>query len=166
MGAAEKLNPIILDERLLTEVVEGVRNVFKQGFGLDVQLKSHNIGKDHMAAGDISGVVGMSQDQFEGNLILSFPKPVLFFILSRVYGREFNGLEQVVKEGAAELANMVYGQIKNKLNSRGHDLKMSLPNVVIGQGHNIYSSSSCPTLVTVFGFEDKEFSLFITLQGC
>lgn len=165
MSAAKKLKPIDLDEQLLSEVVQGVTGVFADGFGLKVKLKSSYIGKNQIAVGDISGVVGMIQDEFEGNLILSFTNPVLFHILSIVYQRQFTEVEDVVKQGAAEIANMIYGQVKNRLNQRGHDLKMSLPNVVIGASHNIYSSAESPSLIANFQFEDKEFSLFITLHG-
>ena len=163
MNTAAKLQRVSLDNTLLQDVVNSVTGVFADGFGIKVILTASRIGRNLDAIGDVSGVVGMIQDRIEGNLIISFNEPVIFSILGRVYSREFNVVDDTVKEGAAEMANMVYGHVKTRLNQRGHDLKMSLPNVVVGKQHNIKSTEDCSTMLATFEFEGMAFQVIVAV---
>ena len=163
MSLATKLQRVSLDNTLLQDVVNSVTGVFADGFGIKVVLTGSRIGRNLDAIGDVSGVVGMIQDRIEGNLIISFNDSVIFSILGRVYGREFTAVDDTVKEGAAEMANMVYGHVKTRLNQRGHDLKMSLPNVVVGTQHNIKSTEDCSTMLATFEFEGIAFQVIVAV---
>lgn len=156
--------PIFLDEQLLQDVINAVTAVLKDGFAIQVRFVNHHIGRNQSIAGDVSGVVGLVQDRIEGNLVMSFPRGAIFAILSRVYLREFEEIDAIVKDGAAEMTNMVYGHVKTRLNNRGHGLKMALPNVIIGPQHSIASTEDCKSLVATFTFEDQTFNVIIAVQ--
>ena len=157
-------NIISLDEQLLQDVINGVTGVFKEGFAIDVKYKSHQIARNQSVAGDVSGIVGLLQDRIEGNLVMCFSKSAIFQILGGVYQRQFTEIDGIVKEGAAEMTNMVYGRVKTCLNDRGHGLKMALPNVITGSSHQIASTADCKSLVATFSFDRHEFSVIIALQ--
>src|SRR4051812_37471763 len=89
--------PIALDQQLIDEVVMSVKTVFTS-FGIAAECKSSKIGADRVTSGDVSGVVGIVQDQTDGNLILSFTRAVIFDILSRVYARDFDKIDGIVQQ--------------------------------------------------------------------
>lgn len=156
--------PISLDEQLLNDVISSVTGVFREGFGIQVNCKSHHIGRNQAISGDVSGMVGLLQNRLEGNLIIAFDEPAIFAILSRVYARDFNAIDNVVREGAAEMANMVYGYVKSSLNGRGHGLQMALPTVVVGHDHRILSTDSSKSLVAAFEFDQHTFHVIVALH--
>ncbi|MBX3022418.1 MAG: chemotaxis protein CheX [Bdellovibrionales bacterium] len=164
MNAAANVLPILLDESLLQDVIKSVTGVFREGFGIQVKCVSHQIGRNATISSDISGMVGLTQDRLEGNLILAFPEASLYAILSQVYAREFKAIDRIVKEGAAEMANMVYGHMKASLNERGHGLRMSLPNVVIGHNHAILSTDNSRSLIAAFEFDKNKFHVIVALH--
>ena len=163
MNAAMKTQRVSIDNTLVQDVVNSVTGVFADGFGIKVSLKSSRIGRNLDAVGDVSGVVGMIQDRVEGNLIISFNAQEIFSVLSRVYGHPFTAVDDTVKQGAAEMANMVYGHVKTRLNQRGHDLKMSLPNVIVGTQHSIKSTEDCSTMIATFEFEGRDFQVIVAV---
>ena len=159
------VTPMSLEEPLLQEVEASVTTVFRDAFGINVQLvSSKKVESSQVYTGDVTGVVGLVQDSLEGNLIVSFGETVIFEVLSKVYGRKFTEIDSIVQEGAGELANMIFGQLKIRLNGRGHNLKMSLPSVVAGRRHRIQSAVSSSNLVALFGYDDKRFEVAVALQ--
>jgi chemotaxis protein CheX len=127
-------------------------------------VSSKKVESGQVYTGDVTGIVGLVQDSLEGNLIVSFGETLMFDVLSKVYGRTFTEIDNIVQEGAGELANMIFGQLKLRLNNRGHNLKMSLPNVIAGKSHRIQSAVSSSNLVALFGYGDQRFEVAVALQ--
>ena len=138
MSAAQKHLVVIVDNLLKDEVAESVIEIFKSAFGINVKLESFLKLKQYGLHGDVSAMVGMVQESIDGNLAISFLLPVISRILSNLYKTEFPAVDEDVRQGTAELANMIYGRLKVRLNGRGYDLQMSLPSVITGPGHLIY----------------------------
>lgn len=129
---------IKLDSQIISEIEESVIGVFNQFFGLGITLKESSETKiDHVCQGDVSGVIGIAQEQIEGTLIVSFPQDTITSVLSLVYKKELTTIDDSVRQGVGELTNMIYGQLKKALNERGHALQMAIPNVVIGRQHQV-----------------------------
>lgn len=154
MGAAKKLPVLIINDLLRDEVTQCVQEIFKSGFGIDVKLDSFQKVRKYALVGDASGIVGMVQDELEGNLAISFHLPVIARVFARLYPGQIQSINEDVRQGVAEIANMVYGQLKVRLNGRGHDLKMALPNFITGAGHAIHQGPSGDIGVLKFKFEN------------
>ena len=155
MGAAKKLPVLVINNLLRDEVTDCVRDIFKSGFKIDVQLDSFQKVKQYALVGDASGLVGMVQDELEGNLAISFHLPVIARVFAQLYPGQIQTVNEDVRQGVAEIANMVYGQLKVRLNARGYDLKMALPNFITGAGHAIHQGPSGDIGVLKFKFEDE-----------
>lgn len=165
MGAAQKYPVVIADELLKDEITESVIEIFNASFSIDVKLESFIKAKSYALVGDVSGMVGMVQESIDGNLAISFFLPVISKILSKLYKTEFSAVNEDVRQGTAELANMIYGRLKVKLNGRGYDLQMSLPTVVTGKGHTVHHDPG-DVAVLKFVFEDKyRFEVIISCHG-
>jgi chemotaxis protein CheX len=155
MSAAKKLPHLKYGKTLTTHVSESVIEVFKSTFEVDAQLIEVHQTKNYTSVGDVSGICGMMQDRLEGKLVISFSQAAISNILSRIYDRRVKADDDIAKQGAAELTNMIYGRLKLRLNNNGFDLRMTLPSVVVGPGHSIHHQSCEETAVFVFKFDNK-----------
>lgn len=165
MRAEKQANRLSLDERLVERVSEGVSRAFSSTFGIATKVGAYSIASDHSSKGDISGLVGLVQDEMEGTLTISFRKDTICPILSRIYGVEFDEINDSVREGVGEITNMVYCLIKTGLNETGHSFKMAIPNVVYGKDHTVMKLHHGKTLVVPFSTEYGIFFVDITLQS-
>lgn len=86
-------------------------------------------------AGEISGVIGLVSDSFNGSVVISFPGPTFLKIMSRMLGEECTTINKEIQDGAGEITNIIFGQAKITLNEKGFGIKTALPSVVAGQDH-------------------------------
>ncbi len=91
---------------------------------------------------DISGIIGVVQDDLEGTFSLSFSSETVFPILSEFYSKDIKKIDDRAIDSVAELTNVVYGLLKESLNDYGYGFKMCLPIVVMGPNHKVFSPLS------------------------
>lgn len=115
-------------------------------------------------SGDISGVIGMVSDSFNGNVIITFPEQTFLNIISKMLGEEVLKIDQATADGAAELTNMIFGQAKVVLNEKGYGLKTALPSVITGRGHSFSSKAHGPVMVVPFDSTAGKFFVEIGLS--
>lgn len=152
-----------LNESLVKEISFGVHSTFTSMFGLKPAPAQHFIEQECIAKGDVSGIVGLTQDRVEGALIVSFPKDTIFAILSKMYRKQFTEIDKSVKAGVGELTNIIFGVVKTNLNKNGFRFKMAIPNVIIGDQHTVAITNPGTTLVVPFQTESGSFSVLLTL---
>jgi len=161
---ADKQHQILeLNEALVKEINFGVYSTFTSMFGLKPNPEAHFIEGVCLAKGDVSGIVGLTQDRVEGALIVSFPSDTIFAILSKMYRKQFTEIDKSVKAGVGELTNIIFGVVKTNLNKNGYGFKMAIPNVIIGDQHTVAITSPGSTLVIPFKTESGTFSVLLTL---
>ncbi len=115
--------------------------------------------------GDISGVIGLVSDSFNGSVVISFPENTFLKIISRMLGEECKELNKDIQDGAAELTNMIFGQAKVTLNEKGYGLKTAIPSVVTGKNHSVQSLTSGPQVLIPFQTDVGEFFIEICTSG-
>ncbi len=152
-----------LNEGLVKEINFGVYSTFTSMFGLKPNPEMHFIEQECVAKGDVSGIVGLTQDRVEGALIVSFPQETIFHILGKMYKKEFTEIDKSVKAGVGELTNIIFGVVKTNLNKNGFGFKMAIPNVIIGAQHTSAITNPGMTLVIPFQTESGPFSVRLTL---
>ena len=157
-------NHLVLDDHLAQVVVRGVRNVFETTFGVKVDSADHVILTNYQGTGDVSGVIGMIQDNLEGTLTVSFEKEVIFSIVSQIYQTAFSSMTTRVRDAVGEITNVIYALVKKSLNERGYKFKMSIPQIIVGAGHHVHHVSSGSTLVIPFKTEFGTFEVYVTVQ--
>ena len=87
--------------------------------------------------GDISGVIGLVSDHFNGTVIISFPEQTYCKIISKMLGEEFKELSPDIQDGAAEITNMIFGKAKVILNEKGYGIQMAIPTVISGDRKSV-----------------------------
>jgi len=152
-----------LNEGLVKEINFGVYSTFTSMFGLKPNPEKFFIEQECQAKGDVSGIVGLTQERVEGALIVSFPKETIFNILSKMYHKQFTEIDKSVKAGVGELTNIIFGVVKTNLNKNGFGFKMAIPTVIIGDQHTVAITNPGTTLVIPFQTESGPFSVLLTL---
>ena len=113
---------------------------------------------------EIAGVIGMTQEKVEGTLFLAFQKKTVFSIFGKFYKREFTKIDPSVHQGVGEITNVIYSMLKDQLNTRGHNFKMALPGVIIGN-HRYVMLGNTRSLLIPFDVNGDHFTLEICIQG-
>lgn len=112
--------------------------------------------------GDVSGVIGIVSDAFNGSVVISFPEGTFLKIVSRMFGEEHTVLTKEIEDGAAELTNIIFGQAKIILNDKGYGIKTALPSVITGKDHSV--AATVKGAVVVIPFETDVGPFFIEVS--
>jgi chemotaxis protein CheX len=112
---------------------------------------------DDRSSGDISGVIGLVSEAFNGSVVISFPEKTFLTVISRMLGEEFGSITKELENGAGELTNIIFGQAKIGLNDKGYGIKTALPSVIVGRDHSVSSGARGITVVVPFGSDAGEF---------
>lgn len=115
--------------------------------------------------GDISGIIGIVSEAFNGSVVISFPEQTFLKIISSMLGEEYNKLDQEIIDGAGEITNMIFGQAKIVLNEKGYGIKTAIPSVVSGKNHTLTAQSKGPVVVVPFESNAGNFVVEICLSN-
>lgn len=114
---------------------------------------------------NIAGVIGFSGSDVSGSIAICFPEKIFLAIMGNMLGEEFTEMNPELRDGAAELLNIIYGQAKIVLNEKGYEIEMAIPTVVTGEKISAaIVSGSSKTVVIPFEFELGEFTIQINLK--
>lgn len=116
------------------------------------------IKKNNVAAGDVSGMVGITGKQ-NGSVSLSFSKGCAVSIVKNMLGDEIDDIMQDVKDAVGELTNMISGQARAGLAEKGLVFEGSTPTVVMGDGHTISHIAKNPIMAIPFTTPDGDFTI-------
>lgn len=115
--------------------------------------------------GDISGVIGIVSDSFNGSVVITFPEKVFLKIISNMLGEEYTKIDNDIIDGAGELTNMIFGQAKVTLNEKGYGIKTAIPSVVTGKDHTLSGLTKGPIVIVPFTTEFGPFFVEICLSN-
>ena len=127
---------LALDDDLALLVSDAVTAAMRNTFEAEVKPGKFEIGHGIVSlVGDVSGVIGMVQDELEGTLTLCFNYETMRTILPRVLGKSVTVTHEMAVDAVGDVTNMIFGHLKTALNRRGFELKLGIPSVITGQGH-------------------------------
>jgi len=101
-------------------------------------------------SGDVSGVIGIVSDSFNGSVVISFPEATFLKVMSQMLGEEYKEISKDIIDGAGELTNMIFGQAKIILNEKGYGIKTAIPSVISGKNHSLSALTKGPVVVVPF----------------
>jgi chemotaxis protein CheX len=114
---------------------------------------------------DISGTLSISSPYFKGSIAISFSNSVYKNLVSSMLEEGQESITVDNQDGAAEMINIIFGQTKAVLNTRGYKLQRAIPNVVRGPGHKIYPNSKVPVLLVPFTSDAGNFFIQICVKA-
>lgn len=121
--------------------------------------------KSDKYSGDISGVIGLVSETFNGAIVISFPEKTFLAVISKMIGEEVKEISKEVADGAGELTNIIFGQAKVILNEKGYGIKTAIPSVVTGKDHSVANLTDGPAVVVPFESDAGPFFIEICISS-
>jgi len=144
--------------------IEATEELFATMLTIKVAREKPYLKNDQVGTHYISGIIGMAGEA-SGSVVLSFPEQLSIDIVSDFLGEKLDSVDQNVKDGIGELANIVAGGAKKRLSDKNYAFKISIPTVVVGEKHQIARPKNVPCIVVPFKAANNEaFALEVTLK--
>ncbi len=121
--------------------------------------------ENNAPAFDVAATVGLVSAEFQGSMILLMPKQTYLNVMGRMAGDSFTEITPEIRDGIAELLNVILGQAKTSLNDRGFEIKQAIPTLIQGGQINLLSAPATRSIVVPFSSECGEFSVQITTNA-
>ena len=139
------------ESKFVKPVLTALMNVFTTMVQVEPEAGESRIKQDDVSKGDVTGLLKMEGDKARGSVSITFSKSVVFDLVKRMLNMEIHEIDEVAKDMAGEMANMVVGGAKNLLEEQGYKINMSLPVVFAGEGHRIEHSFGGKTIEIQIG---------------
>ena len=154
-----------LNEAVAHDIMKAVVSSIRETFAIVVTAGAPEFGEGMVSlVGDISGIIGMVQNQLEGTLLLCMTFETVRDILPQVIGKSVTITHEMAVDAVGELTNMVFGQVKNELNQRGHHIKLGIPCVVTGKGHFVCQFHRGKYMIVPFQLDGQLFQVYVALH--
>ncbi len=119
---------------------------------------------DNKAQGDISGVIGMT-GHARGVVVFSLSEGAALKIVSSMLSESFTELNAEVSDAVGELTNMISGDARRELATKGFKFEAGLPSIIKGKGHIVESMTKGPTIAIPFDIDGAAFVVETSFEG-
>lgn len=129
--------------------------------GLPPQVHKGGEGLPTIQVGAMAGIIS---NHYNGNMMVGFDKESFLRAMSRFLQMKVTEITPEIKDGAAELLNVIVGQTKIRLNEKGFEIKQVIPSVIIGDKVDISPMSKVSTIVIPYEAVFGKFYIVLTSQ--
>jgi chemotaxis protein CheX len=151
-----------IDPKFFKPFIEGTLNTMKVQFGLSATGKPpFLLGQGPGLEVALAGVIHISGERFTGKVVLCFPEKVFLGLMERMLGEPFSEITPELRDGVAEILNIIYGQAKVALNQGGPKVEMAIPAILSGEELANRLSGVGKCFVLPFDSEIGEFRIEI-----
>lgn len=155
-----------LDTDFVNPFLDATLHVLKVQASVTAEAQKISIKKpDQPFTGDISGIIGIVSETFNGSVVISFPEQTFLKVMSSMIGETYTEITKEITDGAGEITNMIFGQAKIVLNDKGYGIKTAIPSVVSGKNHSMQALTNGPVVVVPFNSSAGPFFIEICLSG-
>jgi chemotaxis protein CheX len=141
-----------MDVKYINPFLSATVNVLKTMAFVDIQPGRPYLKKDHVATGDVSGIIGLTGEAV-GSLSVTFNFELIQLIMRQMLGEEVTEVTNDVRDAAGELTNMISGDARRMLQQEGLSLSAAIPTIVAGKDHTIKHVVNGPIIVIPFESE-------------
>ena len=131
--------------------------------GMTVTPQKPYVKKNLTAEGDISAIVGVT-GTYQGTISISFPKECAIAMVKGMLGNDIEDIIQDSRDAVGEVCNMISGQARAALGSKGVSLQGSTPSVIVGDRHSISHAAGVPVVAIPFSTANGDFTLEFCLS--
>lgn len=150
-----------MDTRYITPFITAVQSVCKTMMSGSVTFGKPHLKDDTSHYSDVSALIGFS-GAVTGGVVLSFNLDVACTVASTFARVPLKADHPDFADALGELVNMVAGSAKAALEKA--DVRISLPNVVIGNSHRIPKSNHFPCVIIPCNTQWGEFEMQISMK--
>lgn len=140
--------------------VHSVKDVLQTMAGVTVTVGAPARKQDPLGTYDVSGIIGFS-GEFVGSMVLSFHRNTAVAIASSFAGAPVSADSPDFADAVGELANMIAGSAKR---SFGGGTSISVPSIIMGNGHSIARLQDVPCLVIPCKTAAGEFAVEVNIK--
>jgi len=152
-----------VDVRLINPFIDATLHVLKMMASVEAKAGKPYIKKTECAAGDVSAVIGLTGEA-NGTISITFPAKSIMAIVSKMFGETITRVDGEVSDAVGEIANMISGQARQKLEKMGRVLHGAIPSVIMGKDHQIKHISSHPIVAVPFESDDGGFTIEVCIE--
>jgi chemotaxis protein CheX len=147
------------DVNFINPFLNATQKVFKIQCFMEITPGKPQLKKptDPLLMGDVSGIISISSETFNGTLAISMPTAVFCKIAKNMLGEEHTEITDQNVDLIGELSNIVLGQAKMELNQIGYSIQMAIPSCVWGKDHKVKSFGAGICIVIPFETEAGTF---------
>jgi len=149
-----------MDASYITAFINSIENVFSTMLQMPVTVEPPSLKDTSQPAHDVSAIIGLSGD-VEGSVVLCFPTSTAESCISLFIGEEVTSEHADFADAVGELCNMIAGGAKGQF--EGKSVSISVPSVVIGQGHSVRQKKDLPVIEIPCSCDSGPFSVDVTL---
>jgi len=153
-----------MNSEFIKPFLNAIDNAMETMIGISLTREKPFRKEGKSTAGDITGIIGFAAKNISGSVALSFPQETILKIYEAMMGAPADEANGEVNDVVGELTNIVVGGAKAEFANLGYPYNISLPVVVEGKGHKINHKHNNPIIVFPFSFENKDFSMEISVM--
>ena len=152
-----------MDVTLINPFIDATLNVLETMAFTKAEAGKPYLKNDQVARGDVTGVIGLIGET-SGTISVSFSEKCILAIVSNMFGEEMKEMNNEIKDAVGEIANMISGQARKKLEELGRSLQAAIPTVIMGKNHAITHVTSHPVVAIPFGTDNGEFTVEVCFE--
>jgi len=153
-----------MDTRYINPFIEATISVLETMAFVKARAGDTYLKKSLLAAGDVSGLIGVTGDAI-GTFSISFSENSILSIVSKMFGEDMGELNEEVKDAVGEIANMICGMARQKLEVPGLNLAATIPVVIMGKDHSINHITDQKIVAVPFSTDDGQFAIELCFEG-
>lgn len=146
-----------MKEQFISSIQESIINVLVTMADMQPESGKPSVKTSKNYHGDVTGIINLVSQQKTGSLAISFTKPVALEIAKRMLRMETDTIDEMVRDLVGEIANMMAGGAKAKLQEHGYDFELTFPSVIVEDERNIIHNNNASTVILPFVTESGEF---------
>ncbi|MCI0508095.1 MAG: chemotaxis protein CheX [Gammaproteobacteria bacterium] len=146
-----------MQDQFINSIQESIINVLVTMADMQPETGKPSVKTSKKIPGDVTGIIGLVSKQKSGSLAISFTKPVALEIARRMLRMEINTIDEMVRDLVGEIANMMAGGAKAKLQEEGYDFELTFPSVIVESENDIIHNNSASTIILPFETDSGEF---------
>lgn len=158
-SAATAANATVSPE-LIVHFVKSVQSVISTMVGVQITVGKPHLKTNPSPSYDVSGIIGFSGGVV-GSMVVSFQLGAAVKIVAGFAGMEIKPETPDFADAVGELANMIAGSAKKDL---GTMASISVPNVVLGSGHQVARLADVPCVVIPCKTAVGDFAVEVSIK--
>jgi len=142
--------------------IELTIHTFKVQCHMDISLKT-SFPKSEASKNsfEIGSIIGITSSLFRGSATLAFSKSLFLEILKNLFNEQIPEITSENEDAVSELLNIIFSNVKNKMNNAGHDVRMAIPSIL--RGSQIASNYAKGQSVNVLVFQTQSEDFYVEL---
>jgi chemotaxis protein CheX len=152
-----------MDVNYINPFLEGTLDVIKTMASITADAGNPYIKKSNVAAGDVSGIIGITGDA-TGSLAISFTEACICEIVNSMLGESHTSINAEIIDAVGELTNMISGSARNLMEKKGIKAFAAIPTVVYGKNHTINAIYNVPSIIIPFSTVSGPFFVDVCIK--